>query len=258
MGRYKDITGEVFHRLTAIRPLSKTKSGHMVWEFLCACGDVTQATSGKVISGNTKSCGCLRRDYMRETKTLHGKSKSGAFKSWSAMKRRCENCNVHNYGDYGGRGISYAPEWNEFTNFYEDMGDRPEGATLDRIDVNKDYSKENCRWASWQTQALNRRLNKDGTSSSYRGVHLQNGGKAYSATVRSQGTRIRLGRSKSELLMALRYDAAMSLQGLGEFTNKKSGLVTEELREKYPCDFQFWVKHAPKITQPIKFINEEV
>lgn len=82
------------------------------------------------------------------------------YKSWNSMKNRCNNSKLKEYKNYGARGISYDPKWEKFENFYNDMGKRPEGATLDRIDVNKNYCKENCRWATKTEQQRNLRVHK--------------------------------------------------------------------------------------------------
>ena len=88
-----------------------------------------------------------------EARRLH----PGAYKSWRAMKTRCNNPNHNRYKFYGGRGISYDPKWENFLGFVEDMGERPEGLTLDRVDVDGSYSAENCRWATYSQQNSNRR-----------------------------------------------------------------------------------------------------
>lgn len=83
------------------------------------------------------------------------------YKSWNAMKQRCNNPKNPQYKDYGGRGITYVDKWESFKGFYEDMGKRPEGTTLDRIDVDKNYCKENCRWATRKQQQHNQRIHKN-------------------------------------------------------------------------------------------------
>lgn len=79
-----------------------------------------------------------------------------SYKSWEDMKKRCDNPNRRSYKNYGGRGIKYQEDWKYFENFYRDMGDRPDGHTLERIEVDGNYTKENCKWATWEEQANNK------------------------------------------------------------------------------------------------------
>lgn len=83
--------------------------------------------------------------------------RGSTYNSWTSMKQRCNNPKQKSWPDYGGRGITYDPRWEVYSNFYDDMGERPEGKTLDRIDVNGNYTKDNCQWASHHDQRVNRR-----------------------------------------------------------------------------------------------------
>ena len=135
----------------------------------CTCGTQGFKTRLRLLTcGDTKSCGCLQRE-VNDSRKRHMLTGSPTYLSWQAMKTRCTNSKSENYEHYGGRGITYDPSWESFENFLEDMGERPEGMTLDRIDVNSNYCKENCRWIDHSTQVFNRRK-WEGTSSKYIGV----------------------------------------------------------------------------------------
>lgn len=148
-----------FGNLTVIDMCEDNGRQSVTWECRCDCGKVVNRAVKYLLDGRARSCGCKRRDQYgaKNVQYKHGKFGTRIHKIWDGMIQRCHNSNCKDYKNWGGRGIKVCNEWREFENFYADMGEAPEGRSIDRIDNDKGYSKSNCRWATWKEQLRNRR-----------------------------------------------------------------------------------------------------
>lgn len=151
-----EMAGRRYGRLLAIRPTEKkTANKSIYWECLCICGRTIEIGGHKLRTGHTKSCGCLRDDSRKK----HQMTSTSTYSVWKYMRQRCLNPKSNRYDRYGGRGIKVCKHWSEFQHFFEDMGERPKGLTLDRIDNDGDYCRANCRWATKKEQENNKSTN---------------------------------------------------------------------------------------------------
>jgi hypothetical protein len=146
-GRFAiDLAGQRFGKVTAAAKAG-VKGGHMHWLIRCDCGVEKVVSGNSLRRGSQKSCGCGIR--------THNLSRSSTYKSWQMMHQRCSNPANGNYQRYGAKGISICSRWDRFENFLEDLGERPIGTSLDRIDSSGNYEPSNCRWATREQQNVN-------------------------------------------------------------------------------------------------------
>ena len=160
MMELENLVGKTFGRLTVIVQKEKPRRSLCA----CSCGKFTEIPTHRLNSGNTKSCGCLKRSVLGDATRTHGLANSRVtgyanrtYGIWQAMRGRCMNPNNSRWESYGGRGIKICKRWGSFENFLADMGDVPEGLTLERVNVDGDYKPNNCKWATWEEQAKNKR-----------------------------------------------------------------------------------------------------
>jgi hypothetical protein len=152
VSKFKDITGQVFGRLTARECVGRGKNRNALWECACECGRNAVVSGVTLRSGNTKSCGCLNRELFAKRSIVHGHAGRGrpdsTYTSWKKMIQRCTNLKVKEFKWYGGANppVRVCPAWKTFRGFYLDMSHRPAGTTLGRIGDTGDYCKANCEW----------------------------------------------------------------------------------------------------------------
>lgn len=163
-----NLIGQKFGRLTVVEDCeSPSKFPGKWYSCKCDCGELATVSTQGLRRGSTKSCGCLNSELTIARNRTHGLRSHPLYETWASMMHRCYNENSNVYEYYGGRGITVCEQWHGdegILNFIQDMGQRPEDTSLDRIDTEGGYSPENCRWASKGMQSFNRRHNGNSSS----------------------------------------------------------------------------------------------
>ncbi|MFA5743869.1 MAG: hypothetical protein WC936_03520 [Candidatus Nanoarchaeia archaeon] len=155
--KYQRIVGERYGRLVVTRFIGIGTEGAL-WECVCDCGNIITSSAASLNFGKVKSCGCLSV----EVHSTHNMSGTRPYSIWQGMKTRCNNPNAINYSGYGGRGITIDPKWEVFEHFWEDMKDGyDDSLSIERINNERGYCRENCVWADKRTQNFNKRSNVD-------------------------------------------------------------------------------------------------
>lgn len=156
--RFSDLSNKRFGKLTALTPIKINNK--YSWNCICDCGNEKIIMGSNLSRGISKSCGCHKKNVIKNLNKKHGMAKTRIFKIWVGIRKRCTNNKCKAYPLYGGRGIKICKQWDEFINFYNDMKyGYSDELSLDRINPNGDYEPSNCRWATMKQQNRNRRNN---------------------------------------------------------------------------------------------------
>ena len=224
----KDVTPRLIQDLGMQYPTITSKKKARYGLYKCDCGVIFKTITSQVKRGKTVSCGCYRKAQVKKANSTHGLSVHPLYQTWSGIVKRCTKPSSKDYKNYGARGITVTDRWLDVSNFIEDMYPTyKEGLTIDRIDNDKGYSKENCRWATSQTQGSNTRVLQINNTSGYRGVSYCKHAKKWEAGIKVNNRKTRIGYFDTALEGAKAYDAYVIENNLEHNIN---GITIQEVK----------------------------
>lgn len=212
-----DLTNQTFGKLKVVsradnrvEPSGRSK---VYWLCKCECGNEKEIESSSLRAGTSKSCGCVGRGKIKNLNLSHNKYKTPEYRAYQKMKERCLNKNVDRYKNYGGRGITICDSWLEsFQNFYEDMGERPSPEhSLDRKNVNGNYEKENCRWAT-KNQQDNNKVNTIYVQHNNETKSLSDWCRYYGLNYKSTWKKYKLNNSFEDIIKNVNYGRRINIK----------------------------------------------
>ena len=160
MPAFRDLTGKQFGRITVLSR-AENRGKQTYWLCQCSCGAKKEICAYNLTKGLTKSCGCLSAEMIGNRSRTHGMTETHEYQIWLGMKARCHTETNSAYRYYGAKGVKVCDAWlNSFEQFLADMGEAPEGMSIERIDVSGDYERANCKWATQEEQANNKTNNR--------------------------------------------------------------------------------------------------
>lgn len=195
---YDECVGTVVNHLYFVKEIERSKSNRRQFIVRCECGKEFPCEGVMIFNGSTRSCGCYKKRRLSQESLTHGLTQTPEYEIWGSMIQRCTNSRSTEYENYGGRGIAVCDRWLDFTNFLEDMGERPTPKhSIDRVDVDGNYEPTNCRWATRLEQNRNQRLRSD-NSTGIKGVTRSGRrGESYLVRISDGNKRITIGSFKT-------------------------------------------------------------
>lgn len=208
-----EMAGRVFGRLTVISEAGRDKRLTVLWKCICDCGNIKIIRGSDLRNRQTESCGCKRSEVTIKRNITHGKTGTLEHNIWRSMRTRCLCQNNPAYSSYGGRGITICERWMDFENFFEDMKECPKGLSIERIDNDKGYLPNNCKWGTRTEQNRNKRVNKE-SKTGVSGVTWSEQAQKYKANIGVDNELIHLGYFKiMEQAIAVRKEAEVRYWG---------------------------------------------